>query len=81
MSNETIFENLSSLLKAHDCDNWNEFKYFVDYVTDEMADVGFFDHDKNNGIFFITKEGVSNVLHFPFSLEEFNSEIEKMSIV
>jgi hypothetical protein len=89
---EKIFHNIWELFEEHECENWENFREFVHYATENYADVGFIggnhtcdsyrdeDLEEMNGIYFITEEGVSNILFFPFTLNEFSDEIAKMEI-
>jgi hypothetical protein len=93
MENEVkIFFNVDDLLEEHDCQNWGEFRSFVQFATDDVSDVGFLggteetdtfhseDLSEQNGIYFLTEDGVSSVLYFPFTFDDLNEEIEKMGI-
>lgn len=87
-----IFFGIDGLLMEHDCDDWEDFREFVHFATDDVADVGYIsgdeetdsfgslDLEEKSGIYFLTKEGVSSILYFPFTFDDLNREIEKMEI-
>ena len=92
LENEKSFQNIWQLLEEHECQDWEEFREFVHYATDDYADIGYIggdcsvdnggfeDSEEMSGIFFLTEEGVGKILYFPFTLDEFTKEIEDMQI-
>ena len=92
MENVKIFNNVVELLEEHDCDDWEEFRSFVHYATEDVADVGYIggseithsfimeDLEEKNGIYFLTENGVSSILYFPFTFDDLNVEIESLGI-
>lgn len=89
---EKIFHNIIEMFEEHECGDWEEFKDFVRYATDDKADIGYIggdpdcnsfveeDLEEMNGIYFLTKDGVSDIMYFPITFDEFTEEIEKMQI-
>lgn len=89
---EKKFQNVWEILEEHECGDWEEFREFVHYATDNYADIGYIggdsasdfggfeDSEEMNGIFFLTEEGVGNILYFPITFNEFTEEIEKNGI-
>lgn len=87
-----VFSNCWELLEEHECQDWEEFREFVKYVTDDYADIGHIGSDscsdcggfenleEMTAIFFLTEDGVGNILSFPITFEEFTEEIEKNGI-
>lgn len=89
---EKIFRNVWDILEEHECQDWEEFREFVNYVSDDYADIGYIsgdcatdtggfeDSEELIGLFFLTEDGVGNILYFPITFDEFTEEIEKMDI-
>lgn len=92
METEKIYNNIWELLEEHECGDWQEFREFVHYATDDIADIGYIggsdsseyfsmeDLEEMNGIFFLTEDGISDTLYFPIKFDDFTDIIERMGI-
>jgi hypothetical protein len=93
MKQEKIYNNAIELLEDHEVKDWEDFRKFVQTVTDGVADVGYIggsnethswddvDLDEINGIYFLTSETVGQIMYFPIPFEQFAEEIDTMEII